>query len=196
LGEALFERILQGRRGVLLSTHLWEDTWRFLRHKDGKIHLEIPELLHKAKQLDGGAELARDASFPLVLIAGERRSYTANTIFREPSWRRNDQDGALRIHPQDASTLGLNDGDLALCESPRGALTVRIKVCDTVRPGMVTMPNGYGTRAPAGEVNGPNLNLLTSASDCDDIAATPYHKHVRVRLVALGRQDGEAVANG
>ncbi|NHA01117.1 hypothetical protein G5V59_17880 [Nocardioides sp. W3-2-3] len=40
------------------------------------------------------------AEFPLVLSAGERRSFTANVIIRNPQWRRRDADGALRISPR------------------------------------------------------------------------------------------------
>ena len=40
---------------------------------------------------------------PQVLIAGERRSFNANTIFRDPRRRKGDPQGALRIHPQDAA---------------------------------------------------------------------------------------------
>ncbi len=47
--------------------------------------------------------------FPIVLSAGERRAYTANDIFRDPSWRKRDADGALRISIEDAEALGLHE---------------------------------------------------------------------------------------
>ena len=33
--------------------------------------------------------------------------------------------------------------------------------------------------------NGPRVNVLTESGNCDPIAATPYHKHVAVRLERL-----------
>jgi len=33
--------------------------------------------------------------------------------------------------------------------------------------------------------NGPRVNVLTDSSNRDPIAATPYHKHVAVRLERL-----------
>ncbi len=62
----------------------------------------------------------RDDAFPLVLSAGERRSSTANTIYRDPSWRKNDQQGALRVSPADAERLGLAAGDRARVTTKRG----------------------------------------------------------------------------
>ena len=41
----------------------------------------------------------RDPDFPFVLSAGERRSFTANTIIRDPAWRKTDAAGALRMSP-------------------------------------------------------------------------------------------------
>ena len=51
-----------------------------------------------------------DPEWPFLLSAGERRSFTANTIIRDPAWRKRDADGALRVAPADATALGLDDG--------------------------------------------------------------------------------------
>jgi anaerobic selenocysteine-containing dehydrogenase len=187
LGEALFARMLSSRSGAPISTHTYQESWGFLRHADRRIHLEIPELLAQLRALPGEQE-PREVSeaFPLVLVAGERRAYNANLIFRDPAWRKTDAEGALAIHPEDARRFGLTDGGRAICESRRGSLAVRVAVTDAVRPGMVTLPNGYGTGypGPGGEraVAGPAVNWLTDARWRDPIAATPLHKHVRVRV--------------
>ena len=54
-----------------------------------------------------------EPNWPFLLSAGERRSFTANTILRDPAWRKRDPDGALRLAPIDAERLGLSDGDTA-----------------------------------------------------------------------------------
>jgi anaerobic selenocysteine-containing dehydrogenase len=119
-------------------------------------------------------------------VAGERRSYNANTIYRDPGWRKTDRDGALKVHPDDASAFGLSDGGWARCESKRGAVLVRVEVSDQVARGQVTLPHGYGMEHPADDGNrrrtGAHINELTSAEDRDPIAGTPYHKYVPVRL--------------
>ncbi|HSB60096.1 MAG TPA: molybdopterin-dependent oxidoreductase [Vicinamibacteria bacterium] len=190
LGEALFARILAGRSGALLSTHDYEDTWSFIRHPDGRIHLEVPEMLAALRALASEPE-AEAGDMPFVLVAGERRAYNANQIYRDPRWRKNDPEGALEIHPDDAARHGLADGARALCESRRGTVEVRVRHSRAVQPGVVTLPHGYGMDHPDGDgvrrAAGPLLNLLTAADHCDPITATPYHKHVRVRLRPAAR---------
>ena len=186
LGEALFARLLDNPSGAFLSTHRHEDTWKLVRHADRKIHLEIPEMLEALRGL--AAETSEEAAtdFPLVLIAGERRSYNANQIYRDPHWRKSDREGALHIHPDDARQLGLTDGASAFCESSRGRIEVRVALKDTLRPGVVTLPHGYGQEHPGEDgvrrPTGPVVNFLTDARHRDPLTATPYHKHVRVRV--------------
>lgn len=184
LAEALFQKILDSPSGTLISRNLYEDTWSFLKHKDGKIHLVIPELIAEVREL---APLETDVAFPLVLQAGERRSYNANTIYREPDWRKQDRDGALKVHPQDAEALGLEDGGGAWCETARGSVCVRVQVTDEVRPGLVSLPHGYGMFDPAAlktpdQRSGPAINFLTASEHCDRLSKVPFHKHVPVRV--------------
>ena len=187
LAEQLFERIIHDHSGTLLSKHEYADTWSFIRHADGKVHLQIPAMLDALRALREQRQDERN-DYPLVLIAGERRAYNANTLYRNPQWRKSDPDGALHIHPQDAERFRLDDGALATCESERGSVSVRITISDTMRPGVVSLPHGYGLEYPDkhGErkTHGPLINLLTDAQHRDPISATPFHKYVPVRLMA------------
>ena len=117
-----------------------------------------------------------------VLMAGERRSYNANTTLRDPAWRKVDPEGCLSIHPDDAAALGLGDGDRAICRSARGELTVTVKRSANIPRGVLSLPHGYGIQYAGSEPMGPNVNVLTSSDHRDPIAATPYHKYVPVRL--------------
>jgi anaerobic selenocysteine-containing dehydrogenase len=188
LGEALFEAILTSPSGVVFSINEYEETWGFVRHADKRIHLEIPEMLAALRALDATEPQAM-ADYPLVLVAGERRSYNANTIYRDPAWRKTDPDGALRIHPADAAELGLANGEWVQCESKRGAVAVRVEINDSTRRGMVTLPHGYGMEHPGDgrsrRRTGAHINELTAAEDRDPIAGTPYHKYVPVRLTRM-----------
>ena len=120
--------------------------------------------------------------YPFILMAGERRSYNANQIYRDPKWRKVDPHGAMRMHPDDAAELNLSDGAKAICTSERGSIEVVIEIDDAVRRGMVTLPHGYGMRYKGGPAIGPELNRLTSANHCDPLTRTPYHKHVPVSI--------------
>ncbi len=192
LGEALFKRVLNSRSGTLLSVHRYEDTWSFLRHADRKIHLAIPEMLEEIRAL---APPSRDDAFPMILAAGERRSYNANTIVRDEAWRKRDPDGALKLHPSDAGALGLESGGWAVCESARGRIRARVEVSEETLPGVASLPHGFGLRDGGGNGDepraaGPAINELTSAEHCDEIAKTPFHKHIPVRITAVEAGDG------
>ena len=126
------------------------------------------------------------ADFPFVLSAGERRSFTANTIFRDPSWRKRDAAGSLRISPVDAEGLGVVDGALVRVTTKRGSVTAAVEVNDVMQPGHISLPNGLGLDYPAEDgasvVTGAAPNELTASEDRDWIAGTPWHKHVPARL--------------
>lgn len=188
LGEALFDAFISSRSGVVFSVNEYEESWGFIRHKDGLVHLEIPEMLDAFRALDP-SETVAVKEYPLLLVAGERRSYNANTIYRDPAWRKTDPDGALKVHPEDAEAMGLSDGEWARCESRRGSVVVRIEVNDSVRPGCVTLPHGYGMEHPSDggdrRRTGAHINYLSSAEDMDPVAGTPYHKHIPVRLTRV-----------
>ncbi|MEP0920002.1 molybdopterin-dependent oxidoreductase [Leptolyngbya sp. DQ-M1] len=185
LAEALFERIMTSPSGTVLSHHRYEDTWSFIHHRDGRVHLLIPGMIEALQALPNQSD-ATSEDYPLILIAGERRAYNANTIYRDPAWRKEDSDGALHIHPSDAARFGLEEGTIATCESSRGSIQVRVQISDQLRPGVVSLPHGYGLDYPdaTGQrtSHGPLINLLTDAKHCDPISATPFHKYVPVRL--------------
>ncbi len=190
--EALFGAILDSDTAVPISTHAYDEMWELVRHDDGRIHLAIPEMLAELGSLRDEPERSNADDFPFILSTGERRSYNANQILRDPAWRREDPDGALRVHPDDAVRLGLEEGGAALCESASGAIEVRIACDDSVQPGCLSIPHGYGMVDPNGGDGGeprrigPRINLLTASDHCDPLAKTPYHKYVPVRLRPLG----------
>jgi anaerobic selenocysteine-containing dehydrogenase len=185
-GEALFDAILGSRSGVVFSVDDYEETWRRVATPDGRVHLEVPELLAELAALRDEDPGARDPAFPFVLAAGERRTSTANTICRDPAWRRKDPDGALRISSEDAARFGLADGAAARVTTKRGSALAVVEVTDTLQPGHATLPNGLGLAYPDAsgrtEARGVAPNELTASEDRDWLAGTPWHKHVRARI--------------
>ena len=186
LGEALFTRILKSKSGTLISKHTYEESWELIRHKDKKVHLEIPLLLDWLVDLPEQAEreAAAQAEYPFNLIAGERRSYNANAVLRNPAWRKKDQEGALKINPADATAYGIAKGDWVDCTSATGTIRIKTLITDEVPVGMLSMPHGYGLNytGHSAEETGAAVNVLTALDDCDPLAKTPYHKNVRVKI--------------
>ena len=189
LGNALFRAILENTNGVVITSDPYEITMERIHTDDGRIQLVIPELVRELADLIDEAPPRLTDDYPFILAAGERRTSTANTIFRDPSWRRKDADGALRMSPGDAERLGVETGGRVRLSTKRGSVEAVVEVNDTLRDGHITIPNGYGLEYPDSNgtrrVYGTPPNELTSSEDRDWLALTPWHKHVRARVEAI-----------
>jgi anaerobic selenocysteine-containing dehydrogenase len=186
LGEQLFDAILTRRSGFTFTVDPYEETWSRLDTSDKKVRLVIPELLAELDGLANEPDGPRDPAFPFVLSAGERRSSTANTILRDPEWRKKDSGGALRLSPEDAARLGIADGGRARVTTRRASVVATVEISDTMQPGHASLPNGLGLEYPSEEGvsarHGVAPNELTSSQDRDWLARTPWHKHVAARI--------------
>jgi anaerobic selenocysteine-containing dehydrogenase len=188
LGEQLFDAMLAQRSGFTFTLDPYEETWARVDTADKRIRLTVPELLPELQKLATEPPRAEDPAFPFVLAAGERRSYTANTIFRDPAWRKKDLDGALRLSPADAARLGIADGGRARVTTRRASLVTTVEITDTLQPGHATLPNGLGLEVTGADgrptMRGIAPNELTASEDRDFLAGTPWHKHVPARIEA------------
>ena len=185
LGDAVFDAMISERDGVKVTSHTYEQGWSMVRTPDGKVNAEIPELIDDLVALADGPTDYRTADFPFILSAGERRAFTANTIMRDSTWRKKDPDGALRLSPTDAASLGVADGDKIRITTKGGSAIAPVEVNDSMQDGHVSLPNGMGLYAEAdgdSEVVGVPPNELTSLDWKDDYAGTPWHKHVPAKL--------------
>jgi anaerobic selenocysteine-containing dehydrogenase len=195
LGDALFDAVVSSRSGAAITEHTYDEVWSLISHPDRKVHLAIGPMLEWLGKLDP-AIASPPENYPFVLAAGQRRMFNANQIFRDPTWRRDDPDGALLINSGDLARLGANDGEWIAVQSQRGRLVARCKVDDSMRDGQLALPHGYGQSYPTADSerlsNGPRVNVLTDSGNCDPIAATPYHKHVAVRLERLPAAEAAA----
>jgi anaerobic selenocysteine-containing dehydrogenase len=186
LGDTLFDAMLDSPSGLTFSVDDYEDAWSRLRTPTERFVLDVEPMLAALAALAGEPPPGSDPDYPLVLSAGERRQFTANTIIRDPTWRKLDAGGALRVSPPDANAIGLADGDPALLTTKRGSARVIVEVSRMMRAGHISLPNGLGTTAAPGDTPaGISPNDLTSSDHRDPIAGTPYHKHVPARLEPL-----------
>jgi anaerobic selenocysteine-containing dehydrogenase len=184
-GRALFAAILDNPSGVTFAVDTWDEVLGRLATPDGKIHLALPDLLGELEKLRFHEDEPQDPAFPWVLSAGERRSFTANTIIRDPAWRKSDPEGALRMNPADAAALGVRTGDQVRLTTRRDSVIAAVEVSEIMQRGHVSLPNGLGLTYPtdAGEqATGAAPNELTGSEDRDPFVGTPWHKHVPARV--------------
>ncbi|HEY7051215.1 MAG TPA: molybdopterin-dependent oxidoreductase [Mycobacterium sp.] len=190
-GNALFEAILASGSGVTFTIHEYADDFDLITHADHKIALDIPEMLEEITALRDTAAQRTTPTFPIVLSAGERRAYTANDIFRDPSWRKRDGDGALRVSIEDAEALGLVAGGRARITTAAGSAEASVEISEAMLPGHAALPNGFGLDYVDDDgrehIPGVAPNTLTSTAWRDPYAGTPWHKHVPARIEAVRR---------
>lgn len=179
--NGLFDAVLNTPSGVVFAVDEWKHVPGRLGTADKKIHLALTDMLEELASLDQ-EPTTKDAAFPYVLSAGERRSFTANTIIRDPQWRKKDAGGALRMSPDDAETLGVVSGDRVRLSTKRDRIEVDIEVTNTMQPGHISLPNGLGLGYPDADGNrisaGVAPNELTASEDRDRFVGTPWHKFV------------------
>ncbi len=187
-GEQLFEAVLTGR-GVVFTRDDYPDAWNYVRRPDRRFTVEIPELLEELTRLDTTPACWTTEELPFVLMAGERRSYTANTIIRDPTWRKRDAEGALRVSRADAERLRVADGGRVRIITEAGTAETVVEVSEMMQPGHVSLPNGLGLDfiGDDGVKRSPGVapNDLTSLHHRDALAGTPWHKHVPARVEAI-----------
>jgi anaerobic selenocysteine-containing dehydrogenase len=97
----------------------------------------------------------------------------------------------LHVHPDDASRLGLADGGHARVTSRVGTVDAPVVVTDEVRPGVVSLPHGWGHDRPdtrlrvAAERAGVNSNVLADHEAMDPLSGTSVLNGIPVTVAAL-----------
>ncbi|MCH8815276.1 MAG: molybdopterin-dependent oxidoreductase [Chloroflexi bacterium] len=188
-GDELFDAVLASPSGLIFSVDDDDESWNRIGISNGKINVAIPELYNEINELVSETPPGADSDYPFMLSAGERRSFTANTIFRNPEWRKKDRVGALRISPSDASELGLDEGDLARVTTKRAAVEVPVEITDRMQSGHVSLPNGLGIDYSGVDLEASPIGIapndLTASEDRDWLAGTPWHKTVPANVEAV-----------
>jgi anaerobic selenocysteine-containing dehydrogenase len=188
-GDALFDALIAGPSAVIFAIDEWEECFDRMGKPGRRVQLAVPELFDELDSLADTRSADASPEFPFVLSAGERRSFTANTIMRNPEWRRKDRSGALRMNPTDALRVGVADGGRVRVSTRRGSAEVFVELSDRMQPGHVSLPNGLGLDFP--DASGKRVptgvapNELTRSEDRDWVAGTPWHKHTPARVEAL-----------
>ncbi|HEY6793678.1 MAG TPA: molybdopterin dinucleotide binding domain-containing protein [Kineosporiaceae bacterium] len=137
-----------------------------LRTPSGKVELAPEPLLADVARLRAALDERIAAVDGTLLLVGRRHLRSNN------SWGHNiaalvggSNTCTLQIHPVDAAARGLTDGAAARVTSSAGSVVAPVEVTDRVRPGVVSLPHGWGHAgtglAVADRAGGVNVNVLT-----------------------------------
>ena len=159
-----------------------------LRTPSGKIELAPEPFVADLVRLEAAADEL--ATRGMVLVG--RRHLRSNN-----SWMHNVKvlvkgkpRCTLQVHPDDAVALGLVDGGAATITSRVGSVSAPVEVTESIRPGVVSLPHGWGHSAPgtqmrvAAEHAGVNSNLLSDDKAMDPLSGTSVLNGIPVEVTA------------
>ena len=170
-----------------------------LRTKDKRIQLAPPVMLSEAarlEELEAARAAARSNGYDLTLIG--RRSLRSNNSWMHNSQRLmkgSDRCTAL-LHPDDAEERRLIDGQRVRVSSAVGTIEVPLELSDEMRPGVVSVPHGFGhARAGVGWRTaaahaGASVNDITDPAIIDRLTGNAAVNDVPVRVEAVSAAEG------
>ncbi|MEV5651929.1 molybdopterin-dependent oxidoreductase [Nocardia sp. NPDC052254] len=162
-----------------------------LRTPNGRIELMPPMIVADLPRLR--ASMARPA-VPLLLINRRQRrgmnSWLHNAL-PQPDGRQ----CALLMNPADAAERQLMDGDRVEVSSEIATVTAELMIDDTLRPGVASMPHGWGHHGPglrtsrSGQVPGANYNaLVDDTTELEALTAAPIFNGVPITVTRTSEE--------
>ncbi len=144
-----------------------------LRTPSGKIELAPPLLTADLPRLAASLSRERDD----MVLVGRRHVRSNNSWMHNVKVLTKGQNRCtMQIHPDDAARLGIADGGKARVISRVGEVVVAAEHTEGIRPGVVSIPHGFGQQLPgvqlavANAYEGVNTNLLTDEYFVDAIS--------------------------
>lgn len=130
---------------------------------------------------------------PAALVLVGRRHLRSNNSWMHnvPALTGGSNRCTLQLNPRDAARLGIGDGEPVRVTGAGGAVTAPAEVTDTVRPGVVSLPHGWGHDRPGTRLNhagadpGVNVNQLLDGSLLDPLSGNAVLNGVPVEVAAV-----------
>ncbi len=168
-----------------------------LRTPSGMVELAPELLVADVARLRGA--LARRGDGELVLIGRRHLRSNNSWMHNLPVLVKGKPRCTLLVHPDDAARLGLVDGAPAEVASKAGAVTIPVEVTEGIRPGVVSIPHGWGHDLPgvrlgvAGRYAGVNTNVLAERDRFDPLSGTAVLNGIPVTVRPV--TEGTAASN-
>ena len=160
-----------------------------LRTPSGKIELAPEPIIADVERLK--ASLSRRRNGELVLVGRRQLRSNNSWMHNLPTLAGGSNKCTVQIHIDDAARLGIDDGKLARVTSSAGSVDVPAEVCDSVMPGVVSIPHGWGlagdrVRASVGGVDpGVNSNLLAPSDLIDPLSGNAVLNGIPVTVAPV-----------
>jgi len=158
-----------------------------LRTPSGRVELAPEPLVADLDRVLDGLD-----DEPALVVVGRRQVRSSNSwLHNVPSLMRGSERCTLQLHPDDAVAHALEDGDRCAIASDAGEVEATVEITDAIRPGVVSLPHGWGHDGPDLQLRiatrhpGANLNALTGPGGLDLPSGTAALSGVTVRIRAL-----------
>lgn len=166
-----FDALLRAPHGVLLSSNPEHDflgkPTRVLR-PFGKVDVAPARFVDALPELDSVYEAELRDRKRLKLISKRERTSHNSWMHNVEAFVRPPRDtNYLYMHPDDATPLGLVEGDTAEIRSASGHVQAPVKLSNDLMPGTVALPHGWGHARADGlsiakNTRGVNANVLSA----------------------------------
>ncbi|MFJ3335935.1 molybdopterin oxidoreductase family protein [Streptomyces sp. NPDC086766] len=124
-----------------------------------------------------------------LLLVGRRHLRSNNSwMHNVPALTGGSNRCTLHVHPEDAARLGIRDGAPVRVKGAGGEVTAPAEVTDGVRPGVVSLPHGWGHDRPGTRLThaatdpGVNVNQLLDGSLLDPLSGNAVLNGVPVEV--------------
>ncbi len=122
----------------------------------------MPTYVPLIEGYDGEQRPQADERFPLMFISPPNHNFLNSTFANLPKHQRLEREPLLQIHPEDAQTRDIVDGDLVTVWNDRGTYELKAKVTDLMLPGTVISQGlwweGKGRRQRANALTSDRLS--------------------------------------
>jgi len=116
-------------------------------------------------------ENASDAK-PFRLVTAPARNFLNSTFTETETSRTKERCPTVKMHPDDAGSIGVNSGQSVTMGNDRGQVVLEVEIFDGVLPGVVIAETIWGNTSFAG---GIGINALTGADPSGPVGGAPFH---------------------
>ncbi|MFB9352000.1 molybdopterin oxidoreductase family protein [Streptomyces heliomycini] len=159
-----------------------------LKTRSGKVEL-LPDPI--AADLPRLRAALDDRPAGLVLVGRRHLRSNNSWMHNVPALTGGSNRCTLHLHPEDAERLGVRDGQPVRIKGAGGEVTAPAEVTDGVRPGVVSLPHGWGHDRPGTRTRhaaadpGANVNQLLDGSLLDPLSGNAVLNGVPVEVAPL-----------
>lgn len=140
-----------------------------LRTPDRRVQLAPAPMLADLQRLAQRRNAVVSGDVTTLLLIGRRDPRTNNSwLHNSARLVKGPRRCTLRMHPQDATRLAIEDGSMVEVKSRTGAIRVPLEITAELSPGVVSMPHGWGHDRPGMQLSIASAHAGASINDLTD----------------------------